>query len=167
MLKKRINAWSVHTRRQVAPTRRGDTSAATNRFARTAGFLWKSLLLQKNFVAATSRTNSVWFDFLRLVAATKKFCCGDKDFHKTSPVHTKRFVAATYRLTVLLQLVARSVNMEWSVAATCRCNLSPSVYRPLNRLYSIHVRYSRKPAFGCPKNRSLHFVEWLSWNCSQ
>ena len=124
VLKKRINAWSVHTRRQVAPTRRGDTSAATNRFARTAGFLWKSLLLQKNFVAATSRTNSVWFDFLRLVTATKKFCCGDKDFHKTSPVHTKRFVAATYRLTVLLQLVARPVNMEWSVAATCRCNLS-------------------------------------------
>ena len=160
VLKKRINAWWVHTRRQVAPTRRGDTSAATNRFLRTGGFLWKSLLLQKNFVAATSRTNSAWFDFLRLVAATK-FCCGDKDFHKTS-VHTKRFVAATCRRTVLLQLVARPVHMEWSVAATCCCNLSPSVYRPLKRLYSIHVRYSRKPAFGCPKNRSLHFVEWLS-----
>ena len=41
--------------------------------------LWKSLSLQQNFVAATSRTDSVWFDFLRLVAATK-FCCGDKDF---------------------------------------------------------------------------------------
>ena len=43
-----------------------------------------------------------------------------------------RFVAATCRLTLLLQLVARPVHMEWSVAATCCCNLSPSVhvYRP-------------------------------------
>ena len=91
--------------------------------------LWKSLSLQQNFVAATSRTDSVWFDFLRLVAATK-FCCGDKDFHKNSPVHTMRFVAATCRLTLLLQLVARPVHMEWYVAATCCCNLSLSVYRP-------------------------------------
>ena len=78
----------------------------------------------------TSRTDSVWFDFLQLVAATK-FCCGDKNFHKNSPVHTKRFVAATCRLTLLLQLVARPVHMEWSVAATCCSKLSPSVYRPL------------------------------------
>ena len=91
----------------------------------------------KIFVAATSRTDSVWFDFLRLVAATK-FCCGDKDFHKNSPAHTKRFVAATCRLTLLLQLVARPVHTEWSVAATCCSNLSPSVYRPL-----------------CPDKRSL------------
>ena len=41
----------------------------------------------------TGRTNSVWFDFLQRVAATK-FCCRDKDFHKNSPVHTKRFVPA-------------------------------------------------------------------------
>ena len=94
--------------------------------------LWKSLSLQQNFVAATSRTDSVWFDFLRLVAATK-FCSGDKDFYKNSPVHTKRFVAATGRLTLLLQLVARPVHMEWYVAATSCCNLSPSVYRPLDR----------------------------------
>ena len=56
----------------------------------------------KIFVAATEfccRNKSQRFDFLRLVAATK-FCCGDKDFHKNSPVHTKRFVAATCRLTV-------------------------------------------------------------------
>ena len=91
--------------------------------------LWKSLSLQQNFGAATSRTDSVWFDFLQLVAATK-FCCGDKDFHKNSPVHTKRFVAATCRLTLLLQLVARPVHMELHVAATFCCNLSPSVYRP-------------------------------------
>ena len=98
--------------------------------------LRKCLSLQQNFVAATSRTDSVWFDFLRLVAATK-FLCGDKDFHKDSPVHTERFVAATCRLTVLLQLVARSVHMEWSVAATCCCNLSPSAYRPLGYVHTI------------------------------
>ena len=71
--------------------------AATNRFACTREFLWKSLLLQQNFVTATSSTDSVWFDFLRLVAATK-FCWGDKDFHKTSPdtwSDLSWFVAAT------------------------------------------------------------------------
>ena len=35
----------------------------------------------KTFVAATSHSNSVLFDFLQLVAVTK-LCCGDKDFHK-------------------------------------------------------------------------------------
>ena len=53
-------------------------------------------------------TNSVWFDFVRLVAATK-FCCGDKDFHKNSPVHAKGFVAATCRHNVVPQLVAQWV----------------------------------------------------------
>ena len=76
-------------------------------------FLWKSLSLQHNFVASTSRTNLVWFDFLRLVAETR-FCCGDKDFHKNSPVHTKWFVAATWRRNVLLQEVAGPVHMELS-----------------------------------------------------
>ena len=52
---------------------------------------------------------------LRHVAATK-FCCKNKDFLKSSPVHTERFVAATCR----------------RVAATWSCNLSPSVYRPLD-----------------------------------
>ena len=89
----------------------------------------KIFVAATEFVAATSRTDSVWFDFLRLVAATK-FCGGDKDFRKNSPVHTKRFVAATCRLTLLLQLVARPVHTEWSVATTCCSNLSPSVYRP-------------------------------------
>ena len=58
--------------------------AATNRFVCTGEFLWKSLLLQQNFVTTTSSTDPVWFDFLPLVAATK-FRWGDKDFHKNSP----------------------------------------------------------------------------------
>ena len=69
-------------------------------FARSREFLWKSLSQQQSFVAATSRRNSVWFDFVRLVVATK-FCFGDRDFHK-----------------------------NWLVAATCCCNLSPGVFRP-------------------------------------
>ena len=89
----------------------------------------KIFVAATEFVAPTSCTDSVWFDFLQLVAA-KKFFCGDKNFHKNSPVHTKRFGAATCRLTLLLQLVTWPVHTEWSVAATCCSNLSLSVYRP-------------------------------------
>ena len=49
--------------------------------------------------------------YVRLVAVTK-FCCRDKDFHKISPVHTKRFVAATCRRNMLLQLAAEPVHTE-------------------------------------------------------
>ena len=59
------------------------------------------------FVAAISRRKSNQFEFVRLVAATK-FCCSDNDFDLNSPVHTKRFVAAT-----------------------CCSDMSPRVYRPL------------------------------------
>ena len=52
---------------------------ATHGFVCTGKFLWKSLSLQQNFVAPTTRTNSVWFDYLRDITVTK-FCCGDKDF---------------------------------------------------------------------------------------
>ena len=48
---------------------------------------------------------------VQLVAATK-FYCGDQDFYKNSPVCTRRFVAATSRCDVLL-------------------NMSPCVFRPL------------------------------------
>ena len=89
-------SWSNMLRRHIA---------ATNRFVCTGEILWKSLSLQQNFVAATSRTNSVRFDFLQHVAATK-FCDRDKDYHKISPVHTKRFFAETCRHDMLLQLVA-------------------------------------------------------------
>ena len=78
---------------------------ATNRFVCTGDILWKSLSLQQNFVTATSRTNSVWFDFLQNVPATK-FFCRNKDFHKNSQIHTKRFVAAMCCSDMLLQLVS-------------------------------------------------------------
>ena len=50
-------------------------------FARSREFLWQSLSQQQSFVAARSRTNSVGFDFVRFVVATK-FCFGDRDLHK-------------------------------------------------------------------------------------
>ena len=67
--------------------------------------------LQQNFVAATCCKKSNQTEFVRLVAATK-FCCRDKDFHKISAVHTKRFVAAMCRRNMLLQLVAGPVHTE-------------------------------------------------------
>ena len=39
------------------------------------------------------------------------------------------------RRNMLLQLVAGPVYTEWFVAATCYCNLSPSVYRPYNPIW--------------------------------
>ena len=42
--------------------------------------------------------------FLRHVTSTK-FCCRDKDFHKNSPVQTKRFVTVMCRCNMVIQLV--------------------------------------------------------------
>ena len=117
---------SVHTRRQVAAnkSRWPDHSmctglatscsntlrryvAATNHFVCIGEFLWNSLSPQQNFVAATRRKKSNQTEVVRLVEATK-FCCSDKDFHKKFSSTTKRFVAATCRRDMLLQLVAYS-----------------------------------------------------------
>ena len=113
--------------------------AATNRFVCAGEVWWKSLSLQQSFVAATSRTNSVWFDFLRLVVVTK-LCCGDKDFHKNCPAHTKRFVAATCRCNVLLQLVAKCVpTLKGLLCRLMYCSSNTKKYasKPLlgNRLF--------------------------------
>ena len=100
--------------------------AAANRLVCTGG-LWKSLPLQQ---VAQLQSDMIFCDLLQRQNSVAETTI----FRKNYPVHTKRFVAATCRLTVLLQLVARPVHMEWSVAATscCNvCNLSPSVYRPL------------------------------------
>ena len=53
-----------------------------------------------NFVAEVSRTNSNWFEFVRLIAATK-FCRSENDFHKINRVTQgellRRLVPATCR----------------------------------------------------------------------
>ena len=62
-------------------------------------------------------------------------CCSNKIllqrqrfFYKSSPVHTKPFVAGMFHCNVLLQLVAQPVHTEWSVAMTCCCKLSPDLH---------------------------------------
>ena len=100
----------VQVRRLVAATCYGDTSEQQLALCVLEKFLWKSLSLQQNYVAATSHTNSVWFDFLQHVAATK-FCCRAKIFTK------------------ILQYTWSDLLLRRAVA-TCCCNLSPSVYRP-------------------------------------
>ena len=122
---------SVHTERQVSATCRGDTLQRQIAWCVpgvcTGGFLWKSLSLQQ---VVQIQSDLIFCDLLQRQNSVAETTI----FTKNYPVHTRRFVAATCRLTVLLQLVARPVHMEWSVAATscCNvCNLSPSVYRPL------------------------------------
>ena len=63
-----------------------------------------------NFVAAISRTNSNWFEFVRLIATTK-FCRSDNDFHEINRV-------------TLGDLLWRLVS------AMCHSDLSPSVSWP-------------------------------------
>ena len=80
--------------------------AATNRFVCTAEILWKSLSLQQNFVTATSRTDSVWFDFFAACCCDKILLQGQRFSQKFSSTHeaicrcdvSQRHVAATCRL---------------------------------------------------------------------
>ena len=63
----------------------------------------------------------------------RKFCCRDKDFHKNSPVHMKRFD------NMLRQLVTKLVDKDWSelaVTVTCYCDLLPCV-PTLNHMLSV------------------------------
>ena len=85
--------WDTILQQQIAATYRRDKSLRVNWI-----FWWKSLSPQRNLIAATCRKKSNQTEFLRLTAAAK-FRCRDKDFHKNSPVHTKRYVAATCAAT--------------------------------------------------------------------
>ena len=85
------------------------------------------IIFVKIFVPATRCTNSVSFDFLRLVAATK-FCSRDKDFHKNLDSSTHEMICCG---NVLLQLFAGPIHKEWFAMATFCWNLSPSVFEPL------------------------------------
>ena len=77
---------------------------ATCRSDKSLRVHWR--IFAKVFVSAMSRTKSNQTEFKQLSAVTK-FCFGDKDFHKNSPVHTRRLslqrvqqlVAGTYRPT--------------------------------------------------------------------
>ena len=147
---------SVHTRRQVAATCRGNQSvhsmctgratscsnkvrwhvAATNCFVCTGEFLWKSLSPQQNFVAATRRKKSNQTESARLVVATNS-------------------VAATKIFTKILQYTRSDLSLQY-VTATCRCNLSSSVYRPLRmrdclQSWMHETKFTPHPSISPPK----------------
>ena len=96
----------------------------------------KTFSLQKNFVATTSRTNSDWFDFLRLVVATK-FCGTDKDFHKKFS-STHKMICCCDRRNVMLQAVTWPVHTQSDLSPDVLQQLvSFGVFQPLTAL-SIH-----------------------------
>ena len=143
---------SVHTRRQVAATSRGDqitpcvqvrrlvaaTRAATNHFVCVLENFCENLCLCNRILSlqhvAKIKSDLNLCDFLRRqnsVAATKIFTKNSPGPSST----TKRFVAETCRRDMLPQLVPwcvptlRSVHTRRQVAATNRGDRSLSVYR--------------------------------------
>ena len=98
-------------------------------FPATNRFVCNGFFCVKIFVSATEfyrRNMSQKIKSDRIFATY----CGDKILlrrqrfsQKFSSTH-----GAICRRNVLLQLVARPVHTEWSVASTCCCNLSPDLY---------------------------------------
>ena len=96
---------SVHSRRQVGATDHlVCTGQATS--CKSLRVYWRDFMKIFVFVTEFCHCNKshkfclIWF------FAT---CCRDKDFHKNSPVHMKRFVAAMCHFDMLLQLVGQCV----------------------------------------------------------
>ena len=93
---------------------------------KSLGVYWR---LVKIFASATSRTTSVWHDFLRLVAGTK-FCCGDNDFQKKlSSTHeaicrcdvSPHRVAATSRPTCTHGVICRRDELLQRLQLVAKC----------------------------------------------
>ena len=82
-----------------------------------------------NFVAAISHTNSNWFQFVQLIAATK-LCRSDKDLNKLTVSHKANccgdmsplYVAAIYRLVCLgLNSILVSAPCQSTLPAASNC----------------------------------------------
>ena len=126
-----VGLRSIHTRWQVAATCRHGraqqqiASCILEYFCEnlcSATEFCRSNMVQKiksDRICVTCRCNKILLQRQRF-------------FHKISPVRTKWFVSTMCCHNMLLQLVARLVRTEWSVAMTRCCNLSPSVYRPVS-----------------------------------
>ena len=85
-----------------------------------------------------SRTNSNWFEFVQLIAATK-FCRSDNDFHE-------------------INRVTRGELLRRLVCAICHSDLSPSVSRPLiGTLRSTTATLTKTS----PQNITLHYRKFL------
>ena len=91
-----VTNYSLCTGRATSCSNKmGRHIAVTNHFVCTTEFLVAARICQK-----LNRT-----EFVHLVVVTK-FCCREEVFHKNSPVHTRRFVAATCHHDMWLQFVA-------------------------------------------------------------
>ena len=95
---------------------------ATNRFESSGEFLWKSLSLQQNLVAAKSRTNSVWFYFFLT-------CCSDKIL-----LRRQRF---SQKFSSALEAICCCDVSPHRVAATCRPNCTHEVIYRRNVLLQL------------------------------
>ena len=93
---------------------------ATSHSDKSLRVYWRTFA--KVFVSAASRTESNHIEFIQLFAVTK-FCFEDKDFHKNSPVQTRRLslqrILVGYR-DLSPDLYTQSDLSPRSVAATCR-----------------------------------------------
>ena len=122
----------VHTRRQVA------TCCNNTSQRQIASCVLEKLgenLCLCNGILSLWQVAQILSDliFLQQVAATK-FCCRDRDFHK------------------IFQYTWSNLSLR-RVAATCCCNLSPSVYQPLKIAkqglsLQTTVSHAPKPALG-------------------
>ena len=119
-----VTLRSVYTRWQVAAICHTASSQWQIALCVLENF-YENLCLRNRISSQQHVTKNQIIQFVQLVGAIK-FCCQDKDFHKNSPGHTKRFVTMMCHCKVLLQLGTQPLNMEWSVATACCCNLSPS-----------------------------------------
>ena len=117
----------------VAATRRSNKFHRVNR-----RILSKILSPRQNFVAATCRTKSNSFNFVRHVAATK-FCRGDKILIDL-PSNVEAFTPGDLSLQPIAAMSAYDLSLDCTctqsdvlqqrVAATCCSDLSPLVFRP-------------------------------------
>ena len=105
-----------HTRRQIAATRRSNKFDLVNR-----RILSKILSPLQNFVAATCRTKSNWFDFVQHFAVTK-FCRGDKILINR-PRNVEVFTPSDLSLQPIAALSAYDLSLDCTHKAICCSNV--------------------------------------------
>ena len=106
-----------HTGRQIAATRRSNTSQQQISSCEQE----KILSPRQNFVAATCRTKSNWFNFVRHVAATK-FCLGDKILIDLPP-NVEVFTPGDLSLQPIAAMGAYDLSLDCTHKAMCCSNV--------------------------------------------
>ena len=100
----------------VAATRRSNKFCRVNK-----RILLKILSPRQNFVAATCRTKSNWFDFVRHVAATK-FCRGDKILINQAS-NVEAFTPGDLSLQPIAAMGACDLSLDCTHKAICCSNV--------------------------------------------